>query len=72
MQLKTAFPSATEPNLLYLTLEMLNTGTLDNVGRKRVSHSDDVRGRRSSDKSEFGQMGHGTVDDVLVVTFHWG
>ena len=32
-----------ELNVLYLTLEMLNRGTLDNVSRTRVPHSDGVR-----------------------------
>ena len=29
--------------MLYLTLEMLSRGTLDNVSRKKVPHSDGVR-----------------------------
>ena len=32
----------TELNLLYLMFEILNRGTLDDIGRKRVPHSDGV------------------------------
>ena len=53
-------------------LEMFSIGTLDNVRRRRVPHSDGARDvARSSDNSEFGRMARGTVDDVRVVTFHW-